>query len=385
MAIKFLLIATVFGALVLLPLHKHCRSNTRRKLPGYPGLDPAALNSDIFKEPIDDTTYLWAYVFFVWLFSVVCIKLLVQQTERVVDVRQDYLGTHCTVTDRTIRISGIPETERDEAKIKEYVEMHVGEVERVMICRNWYKLDKLMEKRDKILRSLEEAYTILLKKRVASGHAQNPATAHPRRNEAWEPLLEGNDWEEGYYWINEGPTVRIRSGFKWEKHNAVQYHTAELEILDEKISAARKEHYPATPTAFVTMKSAASAQMAVQTLLHPKPHRYCAHLAPAPKDLIWRNTYFMSEKERLFRAWTISICISFLTIIWLIPVSFLAAFLNIKSIEKLWPALACILKRSELVSNLVQDFAPALFLILLNFAIPYLYDCMPPTTSHPLY
>src|SRR5690606_17334511 len=141
MAIQFLLIAAVFGAAVLLPLHKHYGPNTGRKLPGYPGHDSSLPGNggsgkvilskrSAEKEPVEDTTYLWAYVFFVWLFSLVCIKLLVAQTEKVVKVRQEYLGTHCTATDRTIRLSGIPEKERDPQTIKKYVEnFGVGEVE----------------------------------------------------------------------------------------------------------------------------------------------------------------------------------------------------------------------------------------------------------------
>jgi calcium permeable stress-gated cation channel len=114
--------------------------------------------------------------------------------------------------------------------------------------------------------------------------------------------------------------------------------------------------------------------MAVQTLLDPEPHHYTAHLAPAPKDIVWKNTY-MSKRERMFRAWTISICISLLTIIWLFPVSILAAFLNLKSIAKFFPGFAKYLENSQLIGSLVQNFAPTLILTLLNVAIPYLYDC----------
>ncbi|RPA76234.1 DUF221-domain-containing protein [Ascobolus immersus RN42] len=393
MAIQFLLIAAVFGAAVLLPLHKHYGPNTGRKLPGYPGHDSSKPGSGGSgkvilskraeeKEPVDDTTYLWAYVFFVWLFSLVCIKLLVRQTEKVVRVRQEYLGTHCTTTDRTFRLSGIPEQERTPDLIKEYVEQFgVGEVERVMICRHWACIDEMLEKREKVKRKLECAYTELYKARIKGGVSVNTEshTPAPARDESREPLLPGypDDAESQAVGLTgEGPKIRIRYGLfklRSRKVYAIPYYQAWLEKLDAKIRELRRKEHTPTASAFVTMKSAASAQMAVQTLLAPEPHRYSAHLAPAPKDIVWKNTY-MTKRERIFRAWTISICISLLTVLWLGPISLLATVLNLKSLERVWPGLARLLGKSELISSLIQNFAPTLILTLLNVAIPYLYD-----------
>ena len=115
--------------------------------------------------------------------------------------------------------------------------------------------------------------------------------------------------------------------------------------------------------------------MAVQAVLDPKPAEFVARLAPAPSNIIWRNTY-MPRYQRMARSWSISIFIFFLTVIWLVPVGLLAGLLNLKSIRKVWPQLADVLERSDIASSLVQNFLPTAVLTLLNVAVPYLYDCM---------
>lgn len=77
----------------------------------------------------------------------------------------------------------------------------------------------------------------------------------------------------------------------------------------------------------------------------------------------------------MLRSWTISIFIFFLTVIWLVPVLFLAGLLNTKSIRQVWPKLADALDGNKTAKTLMQNFVPTAFLTLLNIAVPYLYDC----------
>lgn len=115
--------------------------------------------------------------------------------------------------------------------------------------------------------------------------------------------------------------------------------------------------------------------MAVQAVLDPQPLRLIANLAPAPSDIIWKNTY-ISRRERMIRSWSITAFIVFLTVIWLAPVGTLAGLSNICTIGKIWPGLAKLIISSPIASNLIQSFLPTVVLTLLNVAVPYLYDCM---------
>ena len=57
---------------------------------------------------LPDTTYLWAYLVFTYFFTGLAIYFMTAETRRIIQIRQDYLGSQSTITDRTIRLSGIP-------------------------------------------------------------------------------------------------------------------------------------------------------------------------------------------------------------------------------------------------------------------------------------
>ncbi|KAI5810195.1 hypothetical protein DFH27DRAFT_179369 [Peziza echinospora] len=388
MAIKFLSIASVLAVPIFSLIHTRF-DEAEPILPKY--RKPAALDLQSSSSRRDlrfgenpvtkqDDTYLWVHVIFVYLFSALALYLLYTHTLSVIRIRQDYLGHQCTITDRTIRLSGIPKDMRSEDVIKKHVEgMGIGTVESVTISRDWSELDALMKKRSTLLRKLEEAWTVYLRKRQSRKNFDSlpvmqieSPTRQVEVDSEDQPLLNGS--------LGKGPSTRpqitIRHGFlkiRSKRYDAIDYYTLQLESLDATILEARKKEYPATPVAFVTLNSVAAAQMAVQAVLDPKPAEFVARLAPAPSNIIWRNTY-MPRYQRMARSWSISIFIFFLTVIWLVPVGLLAGLLNLKSIRKVWPQLADVLEQSEIASSLVQNFLPTAVLTLLNVAVPYLYD-----------
>ena len=122
MAMKFLVVTLFFSLLVIKPVHD---ANPDDQVPdrGKPRdgndtedgelyrLRPVSLayGSDEHHKPSDyDTDYLWMYLVFSYLFSALAIYLVISGTRRIIEVRQEYLGTQTSVTDRTIRLSGIP-------------------------------------------------------------------------------------------------------------------------------------------------------------------------------------------------------------------------------------------------------------------------------------
>jgi len=143
----------------------------------------SSITKRTLKDQLPDTSYLWAYLVFTYLFTGLTIYFIRAQTLRIIKVRQEYLGNQETVTDRTIkcvkplpfswkiiptlqvltkaRLSGIPPELRDEETLKETIEkLNIGKVESVTICRDWKILDNLMDKRTQTLRKLEEAWAV---------------------------------------------------------------------------------------------------------------------------------------------------------------------------------------------------------------------------------
>ena len=215
------------------------------------------------------TDYLWMYLIFAYLFTALAVYLLITETERIIGVRQEYLGNQATITDRTIRLSGIPAELRSEEQIKEFVEaLEIGKVDNVMLCRNWKELDQLMNKRVNILRRLEEAWTIFLGRRRAVEHTQNHAqdrmgesAPNETGDEESGPLLGGPGVGDTKQIDPVRPTATIRYGvlrLRTRYVDAIDYHEEKLRRVDEKILELRNKSFQPTPLAFVTLDSVAA-------------------------------------------------------------------------------------------------------------------------------
>lgn len=387
MAIRFTGLATILAFTVLVPIQYYFDGSKTKSFSswilGSPH-DHSSTRAGGKKEKVDGP-YLWLYVVFIYIFTALATYLLIDQTKKVIAVRQKYLGGQVTITDRTIRLSGVPPELRSEGALKKYVDdLGIGKVESVTICRNWEELDKLMEQRDTILRKLEEAYIKYYGFRrsmrwgpIPPGTPPGtPPPDTPPSDEESAPLLGGIYSSPHTSHKTSRPTFILRYGplkIKSKRVDAIDHYTVRLQSLDTQITAARTKEYTPVPIAFVTMTSTASAQVAIQAVLDPRFATLLAYQAPAPDSIVWKNIY-MPRTSRVLRSWLISIFITILSIIWLIPVTGLAALLNIQDIRKFWPALADLLERSEVTKSLVQAFLPTLALTLLNVAVPYFYE-----------
>jgi hypothetical protein len=404
MSIRFLAVLFFMAAVIIAPINSHYvgwslmgdHKKNHTKSPEADVYYPSwtvqegftILEGKKHTKPEADESYLWAYLVFTYVFTAIAFFFLIKETRKVIQIRQDYLGSQSTITDRTIKLSGIPEELRSEEKLAEVLEkLEIGKVESITICRDWKELDNLMDERASLLRKLEEAWSVHLgQKNVPRRFNSEPAP------ETALPVPASDEDEEGYQEENDNllgasndhsalfdgprPTTRVWYGFlnlQSRKVDAIDYHEERLRKIDERIKDARKKEYRATPLAFVTMDSIPAAQMAVQALIDPRPLQFLASLAPAPSDIVWSNTY-LSRSSRMIRSWTITIFILVLTVLWLIPVASLASLLNLCSIEKVAPGLARVLSQHDIVKALVQTGLPTLVVSLLNVAVPFLYD-----------
>ncbi|GME80854.1 unnamed protein product [Ambrosiozyma monospora] len=108
-------------------------------------------------------TYLWVYVVFTYVFTIITKNCLMDQTKKVIRARQRILGFQNSITDRTIRLSGIPPELRTERALKETIEsLGIGKIKKIVICKEWKKLDHLFKQRDKVLHKLESYWARML-------------------------------------------------------------------------------------------------------------------------------------------------------------------------------------------------------------------------------
>jgi hypothetical protein len=387
-AVKFLSVTLFFSLTIILPVNYKFTG----ELP-YPPINgtaafvqPTIFSDDDTKRPRKpkiekDDSYLWMYVAFAYFFTGVAIYLLISETSNIIRIRQAYLGSQATITDRTLRLSGIPSEMRSEEAIKHFIEdLQIGKVDSVMLCKNWKALDELMADRMACLRKLEESWASYL------GH--HHSMRHSRRTQRQRNILDSDEESGALLSRSEmeqahatpvdkaRPTHTIRYGplkLYGKKVDAIDYYEEKLRVMDERIHALRAKEFKPTPLAFVTMESTAACQMAVQAILSPKPGELIASLAPPPADVVWKNTY-LSRDVRMARSWSIMILIGFLTILWAAIVAPLAGLLSIEVIDKVLPGLAQALEDHEIIRSLVQTGLPTLLFSLLALAVPYLYD-----------
>jgi hypothetical protein len=333
------------------------------------------------EKPVTDPAYLWIYVLFAYVFSGLAIYMLLDETKVIIRTRQTYLGNQTSTTDRTIRLSGIPHDLGTEDKIKEFVEgLRVGKVESITVCRKWRELDELIDERMKVIRELERAWTkhIGYKRPKSDGNALPLTEQQPRdADDERSGLLSGHDNEHVLGYSNERPKVRIWYGpfkLRFRMIDAIDYYEEKLRKIDEYIQNAREKEYRTTEIAFVTMESIAASQMLVQAILDPHPMQMFARLAPAPADVIWKNTY-LSRTRRMVQSWSITFVIGFLTVFWSVLLVPIASLLELKTLETIVPRLAEFLQEHPIIKSLVQTGLPTLAFSLLTVAVPYLYEC----------
>lgn len=395
MAIKFLLITFFFSLVVFKPVHdafpdkvpdksKHNSTMTFESL--YADF---SVNKDKDKDksgyPELANDYLWMYLIFSYFFTGLALYLISRETVGIIGVRQSYLGSQSTITDRTIRLSGIPLSLRSEEKIKDFIEeLEIGKVESVTLCRKWLELDQAMDNRTSILRKLEEAWTVYLGQRNQKrGRFPPVSSVFRRRNDT----TNEEDEETGHLLGEESngeielptqprPKATIRYGFlKFRSRyvDAIDYYEEKLRLADENVLELRKKTFEPTPIAFVTLDSVAACQMATQAVLDPSPKHLIASVSPAPSDVVWRNTY-LSRSSRMARGWMITIVITMLSVFWSLVLVPIAGTLNIETIRKFFPNLAAALEFHPIFQSLVVTQLPTLVSTLLFIAVPYLYD-----------
>ncbi|KAI9809908.1 MAG: hypothetical protein M1825_000341 [Sarcosagium campestre] len=331
---------------------------------------------DSVHAPIE---FYYMHLIFVYLLSGFICYLFTAETKKIIKVRQEYLGTKSTITDRTIRLSGIPQELRSEDKIKGFVEdLGIGSVEHVTLCKDWKELDQLLRDREATLRKLEEAWTVHRGRKIERSRESLPLVQPTPSEDESAGLLEsdGHDRSHVTPYSRARPTTKLRYGpFKLQSKevDAIDYYEEKLRRLDESIVNSRQKEFTPTAIAFVTMDSIASCQMAIQAVLDPSPMRLQTQLAPAPTDIVWTNTY-LSRSNRMTRAWSITFVILLMSVLWTFIIVPLGVLVQLDSIREAAPSFVEFLDRHPILRSLVDTGLPTAVVSLLNVSVPYLYD-----------
>ncbi|KAF2725440.1 DUF221-domain-containing protein [Polychaeton citri CBS 116435] len=415
LAMKFFAVTLFFSLIVIKPVHdaypdktpgqdnsthrdhgKHDKNEDMRRsvnlLASFDANNGTNHNGTTPSYPFLDIeiSYLWMYVVFAYLFSGIAIYLIISETRRIIEIRQEYLGTQTTVTDRTFRMSGIPTEFQDEIRLKDFVEsLDIGKVESVTLCRDWRRLDAAVNERMEALRCLEQAYTKYIGHMPVDRQNGSLPTVEPANGNPPSPrLIDAGDTEGEDAPLNMAngdshvkpyasarPNETIRYGWmklQSRQVDAIDHFEEKLRQATERVNALRKSTFRPTPLAFVTMDSVAACQMAEQAVLDPSPLQLIANPSPAPADVVWQNVY-LSRQSRMWRSWFITALIVLLTVFWSVALVPVAGLLNTDTIGQVFPGIAKALDNHKNIQSLVNTQLPTLATSLLMVLVPYLY------------
>ncbi|KAM7200205.1 DUF221 domain containing protein [Naviculisporaceae sp. PSN 640] len=343
MASKMLGIMLVFALVILMPIY-HAYDDT-----GKTGMR-WILEYEVIAEEVSDNSYLWVIPVFTFFFTYVTFQVMDQVTIQFIRIRQNYLATQPTITARTFRLEGIAKGQRSKQAIKALIEgLGIGKVQDVQVCRIWERLDALVKERDVVKRKLERAY--------ASYHKASDVDAN-------NVQLLGQERPTTWIWS---------SWFSFQRVDAIDHYQQQLDVLDDRIREERMKDHEAVDLAFVTMDSIEACQMAAQAVLDPHPGLLVTKLAPSPTDIEWENTY-ASRSSRALKSLAVTLIVTLLTIIWLVPVGLFASVASICTIETTLPSLFAFLKEHSILRAFVQSGLPTIAVASLNAIVPFFYD-----------
>lgn len=317
----------------------------------------------------DFPAYLWVYPVFVYVFLGLVYVTLFDYTKKVLRTRQKYLALQNSITDRTIRLDGIPRSllrRNDPQVLKKFVEdLGIGRVTDVKLIYDWSPLERLFARRNSLLRALERLYSSNYGLKVDIYNQTRIPSVVPKC------LLD---------------STAVRSARDKTAREKIAELTESLKAVDAKIRALQHRfdrvlgtinttenpEFRLLPCAFITMDLVASAQMAAQTVLDPRVYKLMVTLAPAAKDIVWKN-FRLTSYQKLVKAYTVTfvIILSYFFVIFLVTP--LATLLDLKTISKLWPALGDVIRQSKWLTTFVTGILPPLLFLLLNLLLPYFY------------
>ncbi|MCH0629281.1 hypothetical protein JNB11_04820 [Kocuria palustris] len=386
-AIKTIVVCLVFAYTIILPIRYHFTG----RFDDEKGLDKE-------KDPqLQYERLQWLYTVFTYVITLLVLYFLFKTTLKIIDMRQTYLGSQDAITDRTVKIQGIPPILREEGQLKQKVEaLHIGKVDEILIVREWHDLNELFRLRRRILRQAEvywvqylklcgiKSKTDLLSSNIEVEHGDNVGMMY-RDLEAGEvstqlltllprPLILDHISEIAAPTTSENRPTFHKGwfGLFGPKVDAINYTLDQLRVVDAEINKARQREYPASLTAFVTMESVAQAQLLAQAVLDPKVNHLITSSAPAPHDIIWDNLC-LTRKERNIRRTVVTFLIFFVSVVMLYLVVYLTKFLKLKLIQKVLPGLAEMIKAHPWAEIAITRILPPYVFTIFNVVVPYLF------------
>ncbi|CAN3504319.1 calcium permeable stress-gated cation channel 1 [Diutina catenulata] len=383
-AIKTIGVCLVLAYTIILPIRYH-----------YTG----RFDDERSEEPEGSLRWLeWLYTGFTYVVTSLVTYFLFKSTTRIIDMRQRCLGAQDSVTDRTVKLQGIPPIMREEQALRQQIDsLNIGKIDSVLIVREWHDLNALVRLRRRLLRQAERWWVEYLRHGGVRSKSDLLSTLEVERGDSVRMAFHDVEstgsnlsppslLDQISEFVEDAPAARpkTRTSLLGPRVDAINYALDQLRVVDAEIALARQVHYPASSTAFITMESVAQAQLLAQAVLDPKVDHLITSLAPAPHDIIWDNLC-LTRRERNWRGAFVSALIGITSLVVSFLVVYLTKFLKVQSISKISPRLADLIKAHPWAETAITRILPPYVFTLFNVVVPYLFiyiTSMQGYTSH---
>ncbi|KAF9924918.1 hypothetical protein BGZ65_008063, partial [Modicella reniformis] len=331
--------------------------------------------------------HIFTQFIFTWVFSLLTLRMIWLTYEGYIIARRGYLiKRQKVIVNRTIMVVGLPsELQRDKALATFYEDLGVGTVESAYVCRHVTSLKQRIEQRAHALRALEEAYTEyygnpsnrqdydpeVVAAENDSVHQHN-ATSSSGEGSQGPGLLtqEQPPLARTKSKIKKRPTIRLGFLGLFGKKDKINYRREVFAKLDEEVQVMRtKIAFVPTSTGFVTFEEMHTVQILAQTVNTQQTLIYGTTMAPEPRDVYWDNLYLPSTELNL-RAVVVNVILFVLIFFWAGPVGLLSSFLNLESLNKLFPRISKFAGIHPVIKSLIQGFLPTVGVIIFLAVVP---------------
>ncbi|KAF9352036.1 hypothetical protein BGX26_010078 [Mortierella sp. AD094] len=390
MSLKLFTVCLIPGILIILPVNYMSTTDDGR-LPTDPEDDDEYGASLLYLAPQRGIAllYLFTQFTFTWLFSLYTTYLLWRTYEGYIEVRRSYLLKRRKATvNRSIMVIGLPlHLQTDRALATFYESLGVGTVESAHVGRHVTSLQRLIEQRAHALRALEAAYT-----KYYGNPSSRPdydpeiiAIENDRnleQNYQGVPTSSGEGPREDYFSdaasLNSSlgkskkrPTIRLGFlGLFGEKVDKIDHYREVFATLDKAVQKLRLSRvFASTSIGFVTFEEMNAAQILAQTVNTQETLSCETFLAPEPRDVYWDNLD-LPPSELQVRTVVINVIVFFLVFFWAGPVSVFSSFLNLASLNKVFPGISRLAAKNPLIRSLIQGFLPTVGVIVFLAIVP---------------
>ncbi|ONH77821.1 Calcium permeable stress-gated cation channel 1 [Pichia kudriavzevii] len=245
------------------------------------------LGNDPDDENAEPVAYLVICTIFTYIFTGIIFWFLFKETNHIIKVRQRFLGSQRSLTDRTIFIKNIPKEMCNEEDLKSHIEeLKVGKIDQIRFVYDYSPLIELYNVRDGLIRQLEIKYSQLCGLDIQMFDSVNVQNVHLKVVKSENPpskdkivynpymkesCINDDDNSDAEYYILNIDDEK----YEKKKRSCVKVEKSDKEIIDESLRRLIKinddinecrasNQFKRLPLAFVTMDSVTDAQMAAQ-------------------------------------------------------------------------------------------------------------------------